>query len=385
MASIERPAAQSGDMALTMSGEVECVVAGAGVVGLAIARALALSGREVVVLERHDVIGSETSARNSGVIHAGIYYPTGSLKAKLCVAGKERLYGYCAEHGVPHERIGKLIVATSDNQVAALDALAVKAAENGVLDLERLDPAQAKELEPEVSCVAALLSPSTGIVDVHALMLAYLGDAEAAGAVLSLGSPVIGGRVTTDGFEIDVGGREPTSLACRLLVNSAGLGAQAVARSLEGLDPASVPAGYLCKGNYFTLAGRSPFRRLVYPMPERAGIGIHVTLDLGGQARFGPDVQWIEAIDYDVDPARAEPFYAAIRSYWPGLPDGALMPGYAGIRPKLQTPTGPAVDFLIQGPQQHGVPGLVNLYGIESPGLTSSLAIADEVAAIVAQ
>jgi L-2-hydroxyglutarate oxidase LhgO len=349
-----------------------------------VARALALGGAEVIVLERNGAIGTETSARNSGVIHAGIYYPTGSLKAKLCIAGKERLYAYCAEHGVPHDRIGKLIVATSDEQIPALDALAVKAAENGVLDMRRLSSDEARALEPEVVCVAALLSPSTGIIDVHALMLAYLGDAEAKGAMLALNSPIAAGRVTPNGFELDIAGAEPSTLACRRLVNCAGLGAQTVARSLVGLDPDNVPQGYLCKGNYFTLAGRSPFRRLVYPMPERAGIGVHVTLDMGGQVRFGPDVQWIERIDYGVDPARAEPFYAAIRRYWPNLPDGALVPGYAGIRPKLQTPTGPAEDFLIQGPLAHGVPGLVNLYGIESPGLTSSLAIADEVAAMLA-
>jgi L-2-hydroxyglutarate oxidase LhgO len=367
-----------------MSDQVDCVVVGAGIVGLAIARALAQAGREVIVLERNGAIGTETSARNSGVIHAGIYYPTGSLKARLCVAGKERLYAYCAEHGVPHNRIGKLIVATAEDQVPALEALAVKAAENGVFDMERLTPAQAHALEPEVECVAALLSPSTGIIDVHALMLSYLGDAESRGAMLALNSPIVAARVTGGGFELEIGGAEPTTLACRTLVNSAGLGAHAVARALAGLDPATVPPGYICKGNYFTLGGRTPFRRLVYPMPELAGIGIHVTLDMGGQVRFGPDVEWIKTIDYDVDPTRAEPFYAAIRRYWPGLADGALVPAYAGIRPKLQAPGGPAQDFLIQGPAAHGVSGLVNLYGIESPGLTSSLAIADEVAALLA-
>lgn len=366
-----------------MTDRVDCVVAGAGVVGLAVARALALQGREVVVLERHGAIGSETSARNSGVIHAGIYYPTGSLKARLCVVGKERLYDYCAGHGVPHARLGKLIVATAEEQVPALAALAAKAAENGVHDIERLGPAEARALEPEVHCVAALLSPSTGVVDAHALMLSLLGDAEAHGAMLAVNSPIVAARVTDGGFELEVGGAEPASLACGVLVNSAGLGAQALARALAGLDPATIPPGYLCKGSYFTLAGRAPFRRLVYPMPERAGIGVHVTLDLGGQVRFGPDVEWIEAIDYDVDPARSLPFYAAIRRYWPGLPDGALAPAYAGIRPKLQTPDGPAADFMIQGPADHGVPGLVNLYGIESPGLTSSLAIADDVLSLL--
>lgn len=367
-----------------MIGRVDCVVVGAGVVGLAVARAVAMTGAEVIVLERNAAIGVETSARNSGVIHAGIYYPTGSLKAKLCVAGKERLYAYCAEHGVPHDRMGKLIVATSEDQVPALEALAAKAAENGVHDIERLTPEAVRELEPEVACTAALLSPSTGIVDAHALMLAYLGDAEAAGAMLALNSPLLAARVLPNGFELDVGGDEPSTIACRLLVNSAGLGAQAVARSIAGLDPANIPPGYLCKGSYFALSGRSPFRRLVYPMPERAGIGVHVTLDMAGQARFGPDVEWIEEVDYAVDSRRAAPFYAAIRRYWPGLPDGALAPAYAGIRPKLQTPTGPAQDFRIEGPLAHGVPGLVNLFGIESPGLTSSLAIADEVVSMLA-
>ncbi len=366
-----------------LTDRVDCVVVGAGVVGLAVARALAMAGREVVVLERNGAIGTETSARNSGVIHAGIYYPTGSLKARLCVAGKERLYTYCAEHGVPHERIGKLIVATADDQIPALEALARKADENGVHDLLRLSPAEARAMESEVRCVAALFSPSTGIVDAAALMLSYLGDAESRGAMLALNSPLIAGRATSEGFELEVGGDQPTTLACRLLVNSAGLGAPVLARLLQGLDPATVPAAYLCKGNYFSLTGRNPFRHLVYPMPELASIGIHVVMDMGGQARFGPDAEWIDEIDYGVDPARAEPFYAAIRRYWPDLPDGALTPAFAGIRPKLQAPGGPAEDVLIQGPAAHGVPGLVNLYGIESPGLTSSLAIADEVAAML--
>lgn len=366
-----------------MTDGVDSVVIGAGAVGLAVARALALAGQEVVLLERNGTIGAETSARNSGVIHAGIYYPTGSLKARLCVAGKERLYAYCAERGVPHERMGKLIVATAEAQIPALEALARKADENGVHDLQRLTPAEVRALEPEVHCVAALFSPSTGIVDAAALMLSYLGDAEANGAALALNSPLVAARVTGDGFEIDVGGAEPTTLACRHLVNSAGLGAPALARLLRGLDPATVPPSYLCKGNYFSLTGRAPFRHLVYPMPELASIGVHVVLDMGGQVRFGPDAEWIQAIDYGVDPARAAPFYDAIRRYWPNLPDGALTPAYAGIRPKLQAPGGPVVDFMIQGPLAHGVPGLVNLYGIESPGLTSSLAIADEVVAMM--
>jgi L-2-hydroxyglutarate oxidase LhgO len=358
---------------------VECVVVGAGVVGLACARALAMAGREVLVLEATDLIGSGTSSRNSEVIHAGIYYPKGSLKAVLCVEGKERLYRFCEERGIPHSRLGKLIVATAPDQHAALLDLRRRAAENGVDDLLLLDPAAARALEPEVRCTAALLSPSTGIIDSHALMLAYQGEAEDHGAMIAFEAPLERARLVEGGIELEIGGASPMRLLARVLVNSAGLHAPALAARTLGLPPRHVPRAYLCKGNYYTLAGRSPFRHLVYPMPQQAGLGVHVTLDLGGRARFGPDVEWIEEIDYDVDPRRAELFYAAIRSYWPGLPDGTLEPGYAGIRPKIVGPGAPAADFVIQGPPEHGIQGLVNLYGIESPGLTASLPLADRV------
>ena len=359
---------------------MDCVVIGAGVVGLAIARRLALSGREVLVLESADAIGTETSSRNSEVIHAGIYYPKGSLKAQTCVAGKLALYDYCDHHGVDYRRCGKLIVATTDAQLSELQKIHSRAAANGVGDLQHLDAAEAQELEPQVRCVGALYSPSTGIVDSHSLMLAYQGDAQNAGALMAFRCPVVGGHIADQGIALDVGGEEPIGLSCNIVVNAAGLYAGKVAASIEGLDQRFVPPHYYAKGNYYTLSGRSPFRRLIYPVPEQAGLGVHVTIDLGGQARFGPDVEWIDAIDYDVDPRRADQFYAAIRRYWPQLRDHSLEPGYAGIRPKIQAPGQPAADFMVAGPEQHGVAGLVNLFGIESPGLTASLALADVVA-----
>jgi L-2-hydroxyglutarate oxidase LhgO len=363
-----------------MTDEIDCVVIGAGVIGLAVARTLALRGREVALLEATREIGSATSSRNSEVIHAGIYYPRGSLKARLCVEGRDRLYAFCTSHGVPHRRLGKLIVATTDAQRAELEALAARAAANGVTDLLPLERDGIAKREPSISAVAGLFSPSTGIIDSHGYMLALRGDAEAAGAMIAFDSPVLGGEAKPNGILLRVGDGAATELLCRHLVNAAGLGAQAVARAIAGLDATLVPPLYYAKGNYFVLAGRTPFRHLIYPVPEPAGLGIHVTLDMTGAARFGPDVQWIDRIDYAVDPGRAGSFYAAIRRYWPGLPDGALLPGYAGIRPKLQPPGGAAEDFMIQGPAAHGVPGLVNLYGIESPGLTASLALADLVA-----
>ena len=358
---------------------IECIVIGAGVVGLAVARALALRGREVVVLERHHVIGSEVSSRNSGVVHAGLYYPKGSLKARACVAGKHALYDFCASHGVAHARTGKLVVATEDGQLEAMDALVERARGNGVGDLVRLDPKEVRELEPEVTCAGALLSPSTGIIDVHEYMLALEGDAEAAGAVVALGSPCLGGAVRDDGIRIDAGGAEPASLVGGVVVNAAALGAQDVARSIEGLDPGHVPPLHYAKGNYFYLTGRSPFSRLVYPMPSGAWLGVHVGLDLGNRCRFGPDLHWVDTLDYDVDAGRIENFYASIRRYYPALRDGALQPDYTGIRPKIHGPGETAPDFVVQGPETHGIDGLVNLFGIESPGLTSSLAIAEEV------
>ncbi|MBS7541982.1 NAD(P)/FAD-dependent oxidoreductase [Ancylobacter oerskovii] len=359
---------------------VDCVVAGAGVVGLAVARALALAGREVLVLEATGLIGSETSARNSEVIHAGIYYPPGSLKARLCVAGREALYAYCAERRIGHKRCGKLIVAHGDAEIARLDAIRARAQACGVDDLEPLDRAALRDMEPALKAEAALLSPSTGIIDSHGLMLALQGDIEDHGGSVAFNAPILGGSLATDGILLEVGGAEPMTLLAASFVNSAGHGAVALARALEGFDPRHVPPAYLCKGSYYSLPGRAPFARLVYPVPEAAGLGVHLTLDLGGQARFGPDTEWIETIDYNVDPARAERFYEAIRRYWPALPDGVLAPAYAGIRPKITPPGAAAADFRIDSPAEHGVPGLVNLFGIESPGLTASLAIGDLVA-----
>jgi L-2-hydroxyglutarate oxidase LhgO len=369
-----------------MSEAADCVVIGAGVVGLAIARELALAGREVIVLEAADTIGTGTSSRNSEVIHAGIYYPTGSLKAKLCVEGKKFLYEYCAERGVPHRACTKLIVATNESQIATLHKIMALAEANGVHDLRMMSAQEAKAIEPNLECVAAVVSPSTGIIDSHSLMLAYQGDAEARGAMIAFNAPVLGGRVVGGGrIEIEVGGEGAMRLSCRSVVNSAGLGAQPIARELKGLRPDSVPPLHYAKGNYFSLAAKAPFSRLIYPVPEPGGLGVHITIDLGGQARFGPDVEWVEEIGYDVDPHRCDKFYAEVRKYWPGLADGALMPAYSGIRPKLGPIGSPAADFVIQGPETHGVSNLVQLYGIESPGLTASQAIAVRVAELLHQ
>lgn len=367
-----------------MTESVECVVIGAGVVGLAAARALALRGREVVILEAEDAIGIHTSSRNSEVIHAGIYYPKGSLKARFCVEGKKRLYAYCAERGIAHRNVGKLIVAVEDSEMVSLKARKESAEANGVLDLRWLTAAEAKAIEPALRCVGALMSPSTGIIDSHGLMLAYLGDAEDRGAALALKSPVTAGTVEEGGIHLAVGGETPTELKARIVVNSAGFSAPRVARSIAGIPAAAIPNDYLAKGVYFTLAGKAPFSRLIYPVPELAGLGIHLTLDLGGRARFGPDVEWIDRVDYAVDPKRGDSFYAAIRRYWPALKDGELQPGYAGVRPKIQGPGEAARDFVVSGPRDHGVSGLVNLFGIESPGLTSSMAIGEYVADMLA-
>ncbi len=355
---------------------VDAVVVGAGVVGLAVARALAHSGREVVIVEAEDAIGTHTSSRNSEVIHAGIYYPKGSLKARACVEGRHLLYRYCQEHGVPHRRCGKLIVATDPKQVAELESIREKAHANGATDVDFIPAGKAMEWEPELRCVAALHSPSTGIIDSHALMLAYLGDAETAGAMLALKSPVLGGELARDGIVLHTA---EMTLKTSVLVNSAGLRAPSVAKSLEGFDAKYVPRELYAKGNYYSLARKNPFKRLIYPVPEPGGLGVHVTLDLAGQARFGPDVEWVDRIGYDVDPKRSERFYAAIRRYWPALPDNSLLPGYSGIRPKTSGPGEPASDFELQGPRKHGVAGLVHLFGIESPGLTASLALAKAV------
>ena len=366
--------------------QADAVVIGAGVVGLAVARVLAMAGREGIVLEAEKAFGTITSARNSEVIHAGLYYPTGSLRALLCVRGKQLLYDYCASHGVAHQRCGKLIVATHGDELPALDRLQATATANGVHDLQRLSAAQALALEPALHCVGALLSPSTGIIDSHGLMLALLGDAERHGAMLALCSPVRGGRITAQGMELDVGGESPMTLNARTVVNSAGLHAPALARTLAGLDARHVPQDHLAKGCYFTLPGRAPFSRLVYPAPGQSShLGVHLTLDLGGQARFGPSFEWVDRIDYTVDAAGADAFYAEVRRYWPALSDATLQPGYAGLRPKISGPGEAAADFRIDGTALHGVPGLVNLFGIESPGLTSSLAIAELVAEQVAE
>lgn len=368
--------------------QLDLVVIGAGVVGLAVARQLALGGREVMVLEREAGIGTGTSSRNSEVIHAGLYYPAGSLKATLCVQGRALLYAYCEARGVPQRRCGKLIVATSPSQLAALPALLDKGRANGVHDLALWTAAQASTLEPALHCLAAVHSPSTGIVDSHALMLALQGDLEHAGGWVACHAEVSAMHPVARGIELHMA--DGTQVHARTVVNAAGLDACRLALRTPGLNAASVPAPRFAKGSYFTLAGRSPFHRLIYPAPEPdqhlAGLGVHLTLDLGGQAKFGPDVQWVDdPADLQVDPARADAFYGAVRRYWPDLPDGSLLPGYAGMRPKISGPGEPAADFLMQGPQQHGVAGLVNLLGIESPGLTSCLAIAAHVARLLGQ
>lgn len=363
--------------------KVDCVVIGAGVVGLATARALALAGREVIVLESADMIGTGTSSRNSEVIHAGIYYAPGSLKAKYCVAGKHALYAYCAEHGIAHRRCGKLIVATSEDQIEAFHGIRKRAAACGVTDLEMLSAEDAKAMEPELSCVAALISPSTGIIDSHGLMLELQGDAEDHGAMLAFLSPVRGGEVRDDGILLDVGGDDPMQLLCRSVVNSAGLYATDIAGKLKGMPRDLVPRTYYTKGNYYSLTGRTPFSRLVYPAPTTEFLGVHISIDMAGQARFGPDVEQSPVIDYDVDPSRADNFYESVRRYWPALKDGALQPSYSGIRPRITAPGEPLRDFVVQGPREHGVAGLVNLFGIESPGLTCSMPIAGHVAEIL--
>ena len=361
---------------------VDCVVIGAGVVGLAIARSLSLVGREVVLLEGAEAIGTKTSSRNSEVIHAGIHYPSGSLKANLCVRGREMLYEYCRERGVGHVRCGKLIVATREEQMAELRLILAKGKANGVNDLLMLTREEARTLEPALECVAAVRSPSTGIIDSHSLMLALQGDLENAGGMIALHSPLAHGRVTNHGLELVTS--DGTQLLAKSVVNSTGLSAPDVARKFFGLDSRFVPNAYYAKGNYFTLSGQSPFRQLIYPIPEAAGLGVHLTLDMGGCAKFGPDVQWVDSPeDLDVDSSRGHAFYAEVRKYWPTLKDGALMPGYSGIRPKVSGPGEAASDFLIQGPAVHGVPGLVNLFGIESPGLTSCLAIGEHVSALL--
>jgi len=359
---------------------VECLVVGAGAIGLAVARALARAGREVIVVEKESGIGSGVSSRNSEVIHAGIYYPTGLIKTRLCVEGKAMLYAFANAFGVPHKRCGKLLVAVNESEVGTLAALKAQAEANGVADLVWLSGAETRALEPALNAERALLSPSTGIIDAHAFMTALEGDAKAHGAMIAFETPFLAGRASERGLVIETGGAAPMRMAASHVVNAAGLGAQALARSIVGMPADKIPPLHLAKGNYFSLSGRSPFSHLIYPMPTPGGLGVHLTLDLAGEARFGPDVEWVDAIDYDVDPARAASFAAAIRNYWPDLPEGALRPGYAGIRPKIARPGGSTTDFLLQSEQDHGVNGLINLFGVESPGLTASLAIGDWVA-----
>lgn len=359
----------------------DAVVIGAGVVGLAIARALAMAGRSVVVLEREAAFGTGISARSSEVIHAGLHYPEGSLKERLCIAGKWQLYEYCERRKVPHRRLGKLTIAASSDEVPRLEAIADHARRASADDeLALLDGEEARTLEPMLACAAALLSPSSGIIDSHAMMLSLLGEAEDHGAMLARGSPVT--RIARQGdlWRVECG---DTHIGCPLLVNAAGLDAQQVAMMIEGFDPALIPALHLAKGSYFACSGKVPFSHLIYPLPITGGLGVHLTLDMAGQARFGPDVEWVYRLDYSVDPARRDAFTRAARRVWQGLESGRLVPAYAGIRPNLGGPAGPMADFRIDGPERHGLPGLVTLFGIDSPGLTSSLAIGDHVAAML--
>ncbi len=361
--------------------DIDAIIIGAGVIGLAAAREFSMRGLSVIIFEGEKEFGSATSSRNSEVIHAGLYYPAGSLKARLCVEGKKQLYAFCQSHGVAHRRCGKLIVAAEEAETALLAALKDKGEANGCEDLELIDGQEALSLEPALACGAALFSPSTGIIDSHGYMLALLGEAEDHGAALALNAPFERAEPISEGFRVHVGGRDSMSLTCRLLVNSAGLVAPMVAKEIAGLPTHAIPQPRFAKGSYFSLTGKSPFSRLIYPAPHTHGLGVHLTLDLAGQARFGPDVEWVESIDYAVNPRRMEGFGEAIRRYWPGLPEDALIPAYSGIRPKISGPDEPAMDFRIDGPETHGLAGLVNLFGIESPGLTASLAIAAEVAA----
>ena len=372
--------------------QVDCVVVGAGVVGLAVAREMALQGRETILLEREDSFGTISSARNSEVIHAGIYYPKDSLKAKLCVEGNRLLYEYCRSHQVGTQAYGKLIVAADANQLDDLQAILYKAQNNQVPDIKMISGAQAKALEPQLQCEAAVLSSSTGVVDSHGLMLSLLGGFEDAGGMVAYQSPLLGakpiGNNAEGGFELTIGGADGMQIQTKLLINCAGLSAPALAQKIEGLSKDQIPKAYFAKGNYFSLSGKSPFSHLIYPIPEPGGLGVHLTLDMGGQAKFGPDVEWLEIeeeghINYTVDAKRGEGFYAAVRQYWPGLKDGSLQADYSGVRAKIVAPNALAGDFYFDGPQQHQLHGLFNLYGFESPGLTSCLAIAQHLEGLV--
>ena len=356
---------------------VDTVVIGAGAVGLACARALALAGREVLLLESASAFGTGVSSRNSEVIHAGLYYPNGSLKSRHCIAGRRLLYAYCTQRGIPFRRCGKLLVATDEAQIAQIETLLNNAAGNGVDDLQLITAAEASAREPALRCMAALVSPSSGIIDSHAYMLSLLGDFENAGGAVVFNTPVTGGRVEHDGIIVMAQGADP--LKARRVVNCAALGAQAVANAIDGFPKQHIPVLRYARGVYFSISGRSPFSHLIYPLPEAAGLGVHLTIDLGGQAKFGPDVEWIDHPSYDVDAARAKAFYGEIRKYWPGIDNHELQPAYAGIRPKIHGPGEPAADFHIAGREVHGVRGMINLFGIESPGLTGSLSIAEQV------
>ena len=357
----------------------EVVVIGAGVVGLAVARALARSGRDVVVLEKEPGIGRHTSSHNSEVIHAGIYYPPGSNKARLCVAGRHALYRYCEENGIAHRRVGKLLVATRDAEIPLLEKLHAQAGRNGVDDLTWLGAAELHALEPALAGVRAIHSPSTGILNSDELMRALRRDAEAAGAQFALGTVVLSGRVVDDGIVLSTGGDGAASVLASVVVNAAGPWAPSLARSIHGIPAAAIPTAHFARGHYASLRGRAPFSRLVYPVPVPGGLGVHYTLDLAGQARFGPDVDWIDRVDYSFYEGRVQAFYSTIRRYYPALADGDLAPGFTGVRPKIVPAGAPDADFVIQGPRVHGIPGLVDLFGIESPGLTASLALAEEV------
>ena len=363
-----------------MTEEIDCVVIGAGVVGLAVARTLAMSGRAVLIVERELAFGTGISARNSEVIHAGLYAPPGTLKARLCVAGRKALYDYCAERGIAHRRCGKLVVAVDATQAGKAEALMRNARANGVDDLTWLSAAEVRALEPELACHGALLSPSTGLIDSHGFMLSLLGDAERHGATIAYGATVTGLIPGPNGIALTFDDAAAPSLTARLVVNCAGMNAIETARAIAGFPADLIPRPFYAKGSYFTLSGPSPARHLVYPMPEPGGLGIHLTLDLAGQARFGPDVEWVDAPNYAVDPARMGHFVSAVREYWPGLDETRLGPGYAGVRPKIAGPGQANADFRIDGPAVHGVAGVINLFGIESPGLTASLAIGDLVA-----
>jgi L-2-hydroxyglutarate oxidase LhgO len=359
---------------------VQVLVVGAGVVGLAIAREAALRGLDVIVAEAANAIGTGVSSRNSEVIHAGLYYPTGSLRAHHCPRGRRMLYDFCASHGVPHRKCGKLVVATSEPEIEKLDAILKQSQINGVEGMAMIAASEARKMEPELACVAALHSPETGVVDSHAYMNALRGDLEDRGGMIAFNTRIERIAQVQGGWLLQAGG---DSILVDAVVNAAGLGAQTLGRATEGYPQERVPRLFLGKGCYFGYAGRPVFSRLIYPAPIHGGLGVHVTLDLAGRMRFGPDVEWIDEEDYDVDPRRADVFYASIRRYFPRLPDGALVPDYAGIRPKLTSEKEPAADFLIDTPAQHGVPRLVNLFGIESPGLTSALSIAKDVVASI--